>query len=277
MRENEFEFIRTLVYEHSRISLGPDKRELVAARLGKRLRARQLSTVDQYCELLRDHRGEDELAHLIDAISTNHTFFFRENTHFEFVRSQIVPEMLARRAADRAPHFYAWSAACSSGEEPYSLAITLEEALRGPAWPWKIEATDISHRILAKARAAIYRSEVVEKLPSATLKAHFQRGIGPQEGNYRVRPALAAHVSFQHMNLLEGEPPFKALFHVILCRNVMIYFDRPTQEELVHKLTRRLLPGGYLLVGHSESLTGINHRLQMVRPAIYRRPPGISP
>jgi chemotaxis protein methyltransferase CheR len=277
MRENEFEFIRTLVYEHSRINLGPDKRELVAARLGKRLRARHLGSVDEYCELLRRDRDVDELAHLIDAISTNHTFFFRENAHFEFVRSHIVPEMLARRVTDRAACFHAWSAACSSGEEPYSLAITLQDALGASGWPWKIEATDISHRVLAKATAGIYRSDVVGKLPPAVLKQHFQRGIGPQEGNYRVRPSLAANVSFQQMNLLEGEPPFTAAFHVILCRNVMIYFDRPTQEELVQKLTRRLVPGGYLLVGHSESLTGIRHRLQMVRPAIYRRPVGALP
>jgi len=276
MRENEFEFIRTLVYEHSRINLGPDKRELVAARLGKRLRARQLTSVRQYCELLRADDGEDELAHLIDAISTNHTFFFRENAHFEFVRTQIVPEMLERRARDRAGCFYAWSAACSSGEEPYSLAITLQEALANSVWPWKIEATDISHRILEKARAGIYRRDAVEKLPPAILKNHFQRGIGPQEGNYRIRPSLAAKVTFQQMNLLDGEPPFKAQFHVIFCRNVMIYFDRRTQEELVQKLTRRLVPGGYLLVGHAESLTGIHHRLQMVRPAIYRLPPGIA-
>lgn len=278
MREKEFEFIRTLVYEHSRINLGPDKRELVAARLGKRLRARQLTTVQDYCTLLQQDRDDEELAHLIDAISTNHTFFFRENAHFDFVRTQIVPEMLARRTQDRAPAFNAWSAACSSGEEPYSLAITLHEALPETGhWPWKIEATDISHRILAKARAGIYRSDVVEKLPPAMLKTYFQRGVGPQEGNYRIRPAIAARVSYQHLNLLDGEPPFTAPFHVIFCRNVMIYFDRPTQEELVNKLTRRLLPGGYLLVGHSESLTGIRHRLQMVRPAIYRLPPGVTP
>jgi chemotaxis protein methyltransferase CheR len=272
MRDNEFEFIRRLVYEHSRINLGPDKRELVSARLGKRLRACQLSTLEDYCDLLRaDHEG-NELAHLIDAISTNHTFFFREHAHFDFVRDRIVPELLARREPERAPHLRAWSAACSSGEEPYSLAITLQQALAAARWGWRIEATDISHRILAKARAGIYRADVVEKLPPATLKACFQRGIGAQDGNYRVHPALAAGVSFQRLNLLEGDPPFAQPFHLIFCRNVMIYFDRPTQEELVQKLTRWLVPGGHLLVGHSESLTGIRHGLEGVKPAVYRRP-----
>lgn len=272
MRESEFEFIRTLVYERSRISLGADKRELVSARLGKRLRATQLKSIGEYCELLRSPDAAEELSHLIDAISTNHTFFFREGAHFDFVRDHIVPEMAARRARERWARFYAWSAACSSGEEPYSLAITLQEAL-GATWDWHIECTDISHRILDRARLAIYKDDVVAKLPPATIRTHFQKGIGPQVGNYRVRPELRAHVAFQQLNLLEGEPAFRDLFQVIFCRNVMIYFDRQTQEELVSRLTRRLVPGGYLLVGHSESLTGIKHSLQMVRPATYRRPP----
>lgn len=274
MRDSEFEFIRTLVYEHSRIQLGPDKRELVAARLGKRLRATQAPTITAYCQLLQDPGSAGELSHLIDAISTNHTFFFRENSHFDFVRSHLVPEMVKRQQAERWPRFSAWSAACSSGEEPYSLAITLQESLPGTAgWGWHIECTDISHRILDKARAAIYRHDTVASLPATQLRTYFQKGIGPQEGNYRVRDFLREKVSFRQLNLLDGDPPFREPFHVIFCRNVMIYFDRPTQEELVNKLTRRLVPGGYLLVGHSESLTGIRHSLQMVKPAIYRRPP----
>ena len=273
MRDSEFDFIRTLVYERSRINLGADKRELVNARLGKRLRATQTSNLGEYCELLRSPGADEELAHLIDVISTNHTFFFRENAHFDFVRNVAVPEMIARNRTERRPRFNAWSAACSSGEEPYSLAITLAESLASAHWPWHIEATDISHRILAKAAAGIYREEVVSKMPAATVRQYFQRGIGPQEGNYRVKPDLLDGVTFRQLNLLEGEPPFADPFHIIFCRNVMIYFDKPTQEELVGRLTRRLMPGGYLLVGHSESLTGIRHSLQLVQPAVYRRAP----
>ncbi len=273
MRDSEYDFIRNLVYERSRIQLGSDKRELVSARLGKRLRATSLSSITDYCTLLQGPKAEEELSHLIDAISTNHTFFFREASHFDFIRQQVVPEMLARHKTERWPRFYAWSAASSSGEEGYSLAITLSECLQNTGWGWHIEATDISHRILAKAEAGIYREDVVGKMPPAMVKACFQRGIGPQEGNYRVKPALRQGLSFHQLNLLEGEPPFRDPFHVIFCRNVMIYFDRQTQEELVNKLTRRLVPGGYLLVGHSESLTGIRHSLQMIRPATYRRAP----
>jgi chemotaxis protein methyltransferase CheR len=270
MRESEFDFIRNLVYERSRISLSPDKRELVSARLAKRLRATNVGSVGEYCRLLQSPDQEEELANLIDAISTNHTFFFRENAHFDFLRQTIVPEMQRRSARERWPQFRVWSAACSSGEEPYSIAITLAENLVG--WSWQIQATDISHRILAKAKAGIYRDECVERLPKQTLQNHFQRGFGPQDGNYRVKAALRDRINFQHLNLLEGEPPFSELFHVIFCRNVIIYFDRPTQEELIAKLTSHLVPGGYLLVGHAESLTVLQHGLQAVRPAIYRRP-----
>ena len=272
MRDNEFEFIRGLVYERSRISLGPDKRELVSARLGKRLRATNLDSVGDYCRLLQSDNADEELAHLIDVISTNHTFFFREEAHFDFLRDVAAPEMASRARAEHWAQFRVWSAACSSGEEPYSIAMTLADCL--PQWPWEIAATDISHRILAKAQAGIYREEPVGKLPPATIKACFQRGFGPQEGNYRVRSELRGRVHFHQLNLLEGEPPFREPFQVIFCRNVMIYFDRPTQEELVDRLTRRLVPGGYLFVGHAESLTNLRHGLKLIRPAIYQRPTG---
>jgi chemotaxis protein methyltransferase CheR len=274
MRDSEFEFIRTLVYEHSRIHLSPDKRELVASRLGKRLRATQLSDIGEYCQLLQGRSAGDELSHLIDAISTNHTFFFREMSHFDFLQQKVLPEMLQRRRAERWPRFNVWSAASSSGEEPYSIAMTLAEHLPPAAgWPWHVEATDISHRILEKARAAIYREEVVRRLPAAQVTKYFQRGIGPQAGNFRVNPTLTAGVTYRQLNLLEGELPFTEPFQLIFCRNVMIYFDRPTQEELIRRLTQRLVPGGYLFVGHSESLTAVRHSLQTVKPAVYRRPP----
>lgn len=272
MKESEFAFIRELVYRRSRICLDADKKEMVSARLGKRLRATNIKSITEYCNLLKSPHAGDELAHLIDAISTNHTFFFRENSHFDFVRQRIVPEMQQRRQAERWPRFLAWSAACSSGEEAYSLAITLQETI-APGWDWHIQCTDISHRILNRATQAIYSEEVVAKLPPAIVKKYFQKGIGPQAGNYRVRPELRSHLSFHQLNLLESDSPLNELFHVIFCRNVMIYFDRPTQEDLVNRLTRRLVPGGYLLVGHAESLTGINHSLQAVQPATYRRPP----
>jgi chemotaxis protein methyltransferase CheR len=183
---------------------------------------------------------------------------------------------VGRRSAERWPVLRIWSAACSSGEEPYSLAIELAEMLPALAadWAWHIEATDISHRVLDRGRAAIYSEEsVVGHVPPLLLTKYFQRGFGPQAGNYRVKPALQERVNFSHLNLIDGQFRFSDSFQVILCRNVMIYFDRPTQEELVSRLAGQLVPGGYLLVGHSESLTGIRHPLTLVAPAIYRRPP----
>ena len=273
IRREDYEFIRTLVYDYSRINLGTDKQELVSARIGKRLRALNLPTITAYCDLLRRPDGEDELSNLIDVISTNHTFFFREPAHFDFVEKHIIPEVTAENSPHRRSTFRIWSSASSSGAEVYSIAILLAEMSIGrPGWNWQLEATDISTRILKRAREAIYPQESVAKMKPELIKKYFQKGLGPQEGNYRVKTELGNKVTFRHLNLLGPPYPFTEPFHAIFCRNVMIYFDRPTQEELVRRLTDRLVPGGYLLVGHSESLTGINHRLKMVKPAIYQLP-----
>jgi len=274
MLDRDYEFIRELVYSHSRINLGPDKKELVSARLGKRLRATNLTSIGDYCRFLQDETSAEELSHLIDAISTNHTYFFREPAHFDFLTQKAIPEMIGRRSKERWPTFNLWSAACSTGEEPYSVAITLEQHLgeASPPWPWRIEATDISHRVLQRARVGVYKEEAVRNVPVALQRSCFQKGFGPQEGNYRVRSSLQENVTFRQLNLLEGPPPFHDPFHIIFCRNVMIYFDRPTQEELVRKLGRLLVPGGYLFVGHAESLSGIKHELELISTAIYRRP-----
>jgi chemotaxis protein methyltransferase CheR len=269
MRDSEFEFIRGLVYERSRINLTPDKRQLVTARLGQRLRATQMKTLGDYCRMLKAPNAAEELANLIDVISTNHTFFFREAVHFDFLRSHIVPEMVARARAENWSRFYTWSAASSSGEEPYSIAMTLSECL--PHWDWHVEATDISRVVLEQGKNGIYPTDAVSRLGRDVVRKHFQRGFGPREGKHRVKAALRHRVTFQQLNLLDREPPFEDQFHVIFCRNVMIYFDRATQEELIERLTRRLVPGGYLLVGHSESLTGLDHGLRIVRPATYQR------
>jgi chemotaxis protein methyltransferase CheR len=272
MRDNEFEFIRSLVYERSRISLSPDKRDLVAARLGKRMMATHTPSIEGYLGMLRAPDCEPELTQLLDVILTHHTFFFRENDHFEFIREVAVPELLARSRKEKWPVLRAWSAACSSGEESYSLAITLEEALKGGVWPWHVEATDISAGILEQARAAIYGKDAMAKLPRGISHEHFQQGVGRQAGNFRVKASLRSRVTFHQYNLLGQEMPFSEPFHIILCRNVMIYFDRDTQEELVQRLTRQLVPGGYLMVGHSESLMAIKHSLRPAKPAIYRKP-----
>ena len=158
IRDTDYEYIRKLVYERSRINLGADKRELVTARLNKRLQANKIASISEYCRFLQTQSDEEELCHLIDVISTNHTYFFREKDHFDFLYKVAMPEMMARRDKERWSHFSIWSAASSSGEEPYTLAITIAEFMRVNkcTWPWRVEATDISHRILQKARIGQY-------------------------------------------------------------------------------------------------------------------------
>jgi len=163
----------------------------------------------------------------------------------------------------------------ASGQEPFTLAIVLAEFF-GAEGKWTIDATDISTRILARAEQAIYDGEKIAPVPQELLRRYFQRGVGPWQGSFRVREQLREHVRFRHLNLLQPHYPFSQRFHLILCRNVMIYFDRPTQETLIGKLAEQLEPGGHLLVGHSESLSGIRHSLRQLQPAIYLKPPATT-
>lgn len=265
--DDNYEFIRQLVYEHSRIHLGGEKKALVASRLAKRLRVLKLPDYNAYCRLLRTRQGtEEELGNLIDVISTNHTHFFRESRHFDFLRDQALPQW---RAKGHGP-FRIWSAACSSGEEPYTLAIVLAETI-GLQTQWQIYASDISTRMLATARAGIYTADRISHVLPEKRSRHFQKGVGSSEGQFRVKEELRRRVEFLQLNLLQPEYPFSARFDVIFCRNVMIYFDRETQETLVNKLAHQLHPGGYLMVGHSESLSAIRHPLIALQPALYQK------
>jgi chemotaxis protein methyltransferase CheR len=272
LADADFEFIRRLVYERSRISLSADKKILVASRLAKRLQHLQMPGFPEYCDWLRSPAGDGELRFLIDRISTNHTCFFREMKHFDYLRETILPAW-GTAAPARSETFRVWSAACSSGEEPYTLAIHLAEHL-APAESarWQIEASDISTRVLEIAQRGIYEAGRLDAIAAKLVPRYFQKGAGDWAGQFRVKEALRRRIQFHHLNLLEGAYPFNARFHLILCRNVMIYFDRPTQETLIGRLSEQLLPGGHLMVGHSESLSGIKHSLRPVQSAIYQKP-----
>jgi chemotaxis protein methyltransferase CheR len=232
-----YEFIRQLVYDRSRINLGPDKMELVRSRVQKRLRALGLADFESYCRLLDSSAGEEELVSLLDVISTNVTQFFREMEHFQFLQETLLPAQYHNRKQSPRQPLRVWSAACSSGQEPYSLAILLAEFFRRqPDCAWRICATDISTRMLAVAQEGIYRSDQV-KLPEADwLRAYFQKGAGSWDGHYRVKSSLRQRVTFQHLNFFNWPYPWTEKFHIIFCRNVMIYFDRKTQEQLVKRL-----------------------------------------
>jgi chemotaxis protein methyltransferase CheR len=261
-----------LVYQHSRIRLGPDKQPMLANRLRKRLLTLGLVSYDDYCGVLQSKHGPDEIEHLVDLISTNHTRFFREPEHFTLLTGRLLPE-LASRLAGEGPSLRVWSAAASSGEEPYTVAMVLAEFFREHSpLDWQVEASDISHRMLHQAERGIYPLDRQHALPPELLRRYFQRGVGAQAGTCRVKAELRKRVRFQRINLFQAEYPVPREQHVIFCRNVMIYFDPPSRAILVQKLTRHLASGGFLVIGHSESLLGIRHNLEPVRQSIFRKP-----
>lgn len=268
--EREYRLIRDLVYQESRINLGNNKQELVSGRVGKRLRHLGLHSYAEYCRYLESELGQQELRNLIDAISTNYTSFFREAKHFEFLQNEILMKLDDRAGRTAGRKFRVWSAACSSGEEPYSLAVCLANFFsKRPAWNWEVAATDISSRMLAAAEAGIYEAAQV-KLPNPEwLRRYFQRGFNRFAGHFRVKPELREKVQFHHVNLFQARYPFAPGFQVVFCRNVMIYFDRPTQLQLIQRITEFLAPGGFLFIGPSESLIGIKHALRYLQPSIY--------
>ncbi len=267
-----FEFLANLVYERSRIRLGPDRQTLVTSRLRQRVQSMGLADYEEYCAILAAPGSEDEIDSLIDLISTNHTHFFREPAHFDLLSRHLLPRLAEGRQATLEPLRF-WSAAASSGEEAYSLAIVLGEFTRTRPWlPWQIDASDISQRMLARCRSGIYEEEKVV-LPAAEWRQRwFQRGIGEREGCLRVKPELRRRVTVHWVNLFQETYPVERGQDVIFCRNVMIYFDVPSRTLLVERLADMLAPGGYLFVGHSESLIGIPHRLTPVWPSVYVRP-----
>lgn len=267
-----YAYIADLVHQRSRIRLGPDRQALVAGRLGRRLRALGLDTYDDYCRLLGSPAGADEVGALIDLISTNHTRFFREPAHFEILAREVLPAFSADPARRYRP-LAVWSAAAASGEEPYSLAIALAEYARPrPGTTWQIHATDISHRMLDRCRAGIYEAEKIVLPDPALLPRYFQRGFGDREGFYRVRSELRRCVQVAHVNLFQADYPLPGGLDVIFCRNVMIYFDPASRQELVERLAGLLAPGGHLFIGHAESLLGLRHDLRSAWPGVYVRP-----
>lgn len=269
----EYEILRRVVYDNSRINLGSEKYELVSSRVAKRLRALNLDSYATYCDYLGSPSGKEELGHLIDAISTNYTYFYRETHHLDFLASTILPNMMAQKRFSAFNPFKIWSAACATGEEPYTLAIILSEFF-GPQniQSWKLLATDISTTALQTAKAGIYKHDKL-KLPNPTmLRTYFQKGQGNSEGLYRVKAPIRENIQFKQYNLLQPNDQLNnSTFDVIFCRNVMIYFDRDTQQELVNKLETKLTPDGYLIAGCSESLSSIRHGMTPHGSSIYQR------
>ena len=272
LSEKDFQTISKLVYDHCGINLHGGKKELVRARLAKRLRLGKFRTFQEYMEHVLEDKTGVEFSILIDSLSTNVTSFFREPQHFDFLRSEFLPSLLERKGKKRDFRIRAWSAGCSSGEEPYSIAITLLEAVAGrPCWDVKILATDISTSVLETAKKGIYKKERIAPVPSIQKHKYLIESRVNNEKIYEVSDSLRKVIIFKYLNLMESWP-IKGPIDFIFCRNVMIYFDKPTQSRLINRYWDLLCSGGVLFTGHSESLTGTDHKFKYVQPAIYMKP-----
>lgn len=259
----EFRRIRELMYDHVGIVLLENKRALVEARVNKRLRALGVQGYAEYLDRLGGEGGAEELVQLTDAISTNVTHFFRENDHFDFAARAVRDWLAAGRTRLRF-----WSAACSSGEEPYSLAMTLAGIEGVDRADVRILATDISTRVLRTAAAGVYPEDRTAGIP-AELQRRWFAPAGA--GQVAVSPGLRERVLFRRLNLNRTPYPIKGVFELVFCRNVMIYFDAALRRRIVEEAHRLLQPDGYLIIGHAETLIGVDNRFRFVQPSVYRK------
>lgn len=271
MSAQTYQYLCGLIHRHSRMHLGPNKVTLLTNRLARHRRELGLASWEDYIDWVEQHRSE-ELETLIDLVATNHTHFFREGVHFDILRTQLLDALLANSATAR-NGLRCWSAGCSSGEEPFTLAVVLSEYTekKHPGLRWQIEATDISNRALQKARQAVYEMDRLGLPEADLLHKYFQKGTGPYQGFCKVKSELQQKVHFQRMNLFGERYAIAMPQHVIFCRNVLIYFETDSQTQLVKRLHDCLEPGGYLIVGHSDSLLRIQHPLKSLGNGIYQR------
>jgi len=259
----EFARFQDFILKEAGITLSAAKKALVSGRLDKRLRHFKLNSYSDYLRLLDSGQDPAERQHAVDLLTTNETYFFREGSHFELLKE------CARQAGDRGQSLRVWSAACSSGEEPYSIAMVLDAVLGGTAW--EVLGSDICTKVLARARVGHYPESRATQLPDALRRRYCLKGQGPQAGTLLVDKGLRQRVRFEQINL---NKPLPALgpFDLIFLRNVMIYFNADTKRQVVARLVGQLKAGGLLLIGHSETLNDINDTLQPLKPSVYRKP-----
>lgn len=271
LSDADFSRLSRFIYKECGINLPPLKKILLESRLQKRLDHLHIGTFSAYCDYVMSPAGlQEELVFMIDAVATNKTDFFREPVHFEFMRNHLLPAWYTHRPSGT---FKVWSSACSSGEEPYTIAMVLEEFALGHPFHYRIVASDISTKVLKKAIQAIYPMQSIAQVPMPLCKRYLLRSKD-KEGErptIRVGPRLRAKVEFKRINLIDDIAGIDADFDLIFCRNVLIYFDKGTQEMVLRKLLSKLRRGGYLFIGHSESVHHLNLPVQQVKPTIFRK------
>jgi chemotaxis protein methyltransferase CheR len=260
----EFAQFQRLIYQIAGISLADSKKVLLVGRLGKRLKALNLATFGAYFKYVSSGNDPGERQTMVDLLTTNETYFFREEAHFDFLRQVVIPNHPPGQSLD------IWSGASSTGEEIYTLCMVLADEM-GATGQWTILGSDISTHVLGIAQRGQYWLDRTRGLPQSYLRKYCLKGVRAQEGSFIIDPALRRHTRFMQVNLNTTLPEF-GKFHVIFLRNVMIYFDNETKRKVVARLVEKLRPGGYFIVGHSESLNGINETVKPVKPTIYRLP-----
>lgn len=264
MDKRVFDQLRTIIYQASGIALSEKKENLVAARIGKRMRALGIHTHKDYLEMLKANETGEEVTEMLDAISTNVTSFYRESTHFQFV------ETVFRKWLDQGQKIFRfWSAACSTGEEPYTLAMVIREVLTDHKVDIKILGTDINTKVLQVCRKGVYREDKVKSVPAVLRDRYTDYRMVDGVYSYVIKPELKQLVSFCRLNLSKPPFPMSGPFDIVFCRNVMIYFDDEVRKRLLDEIYRLIKPGGYLLVGHAESLTGMLSGFKPVKPSVY--------
>lgn len=267
MSETDFRFIRSIAKQRTGIELGDHKREMIYSRIVRRIRALKLEDFASYCDYL-EANPEAELTNFINAITTNLTSFFREKHHFDYLLETVIPEIKKKNQASK--RIRIWSAGCSTGEEPYSIAMTLHKALGNEQWDAKILATDLDTNVVAHGRRGIYSRDRVEGLPDSIIQENFHRVQNGHEQSYELKDKLKSYITFNHLNLL-GPWPMKNQFDVIFCRNVVIYFSKETQRTLFDRYANTLIDNGCLFIGHSESLHGVSKRFESLGKTMYRK------
>ena len=272
LSDAEYQTIANFVHKESGINLLDGKKELIRARLTKRISQLEMRNFKSYFQYVMGDKTGDELVFLLDALATNLTSFWREPQHFDFMTKTFIPELEAKRRRSGGPRLRIWSAACSSGEEPYTIAMVVLEKSQyfANGGDFRILATDLSTKVLNVAKRGQYGPESVKNIPPIPLGRYLVRHESEKGHIWAIKPEVRRIISFRRFNLMDPMP-FKGPMDLIFCRNVMIYFDRETIADLVEKFHNLLEMGGYLFIGHSESLSGLTHKFQYVAPCIYRR------
>jgi chemotaxis protein methyltransferase CheR len=273
LSQADFNLIRKEVYDYCGINIGLVKKQMVEGRLRRRIKSLKMSSYDEYCRYVFKNGGrQDEFIHLIDAITTNKTEFFREPAHFSYLSQHILPTLLRSGNGRATRPLQVWSAACSTGQEPYSCAIELAEFSRLQRhFTFQVYATDICTNVLKLARKAVYPSEATASIPQEIMKRYLLKSRDRTKPLVRIAPEIRKVVRFQRLNLKDKDYGIKSKMDVIFCRNVIIYFDTTTQQDILARLSLHLRKGGYLFLGHSESIHGMDLPVRSVSPTVYER------